>query len=541
MLSRGDRGPTGAALARLLTTFGPRRWAWLAFALLTVLSIVHVAWICDDAFISARVVDNFLSSRGLRWNAAERVQAYTHPLWLLWMIVARWLEDDAYWSLLGLSIATSAASVAAVVWTSRRPEAFFAAVAGTLALSKSFVDYSSSGLENPLSHLLLVLAWHEALRKPSPSLLKAAGLACLAALNRLDLLLVFTPPLLALARAQPSSLVRRVQWLLLGFAPLAAWQIFSLTYYGMLVPNTALAKLGTDLPRTALLDHGLAYLLQPTWNDPISLVLLLLGLPLGLLRGNSAIKAFCAGAVLYLGYVVWIGGDFMAGRFLSVPVLVSVLTLLELLPVPRLAFRFALGAAAVGLAWLPATPVWAALPPVPLEALDVSDTCLDGVCDERAFYGPFTNWRHTAIGAHPTHPWAERGRSWAKTPGQTRIAGAIGFRGFFAGPQVFIVDYFGLSDPLIARLPADPKLHVWKPGHGRRCIPLGYPEATRVGPSALADGSLRDYYGLIWLVTRGELWSTARFRAIWKLNTSESRFRGAFTCRNSAARDAAVR
>ncbi|MEI9935716.1 MAG: hypothetical protein WDO69_00695 [Pseudomonadota bacterium] len=542
MLSSSHPGLTRAAAKLRQAAFGPRRWPWLVFAVVTMLGVIHVAWICDDAFISARVVDNFLSLRGLRWNPPERVQAYTHPLWLLLMIVARWLEHDAYWSLLGLSIVTSALSVGAILWTNQRPEPFLAAVAGTLALSKSFVEFSTSGLENPLTHLLLVLLWWQALRKPSPSVLVASLLACLAALDRLDLLLLFLPPLFALTKAQPGSWVQRSKLLLFGFCPLAAWELFSLVYYGSLVPNTAVAKLGAALPRTVLLGHGLAYLLQPTWNDPLSLVLLLVGLPLGLLRGRGPIRAFCAGAVLYIGYVVWIGGDFMAGRFLSAPVLVAVLTLVELVPVPRVAVQLALGAAALALAQASPTPIWAApLPPARVEDFAVSHTCLEGVCDERAFYGPFSNWRRVEIGENPTHPWAVRGLAWSKTPEQTHIAGAIGFRGVFAGPEVFIVDYFGLSDPLIARLAPDPKLHPWKPGHLRRCIPLGYPEATRVGPSALADASLREYYGLIWLVTRGDLWSTERWRAIWKLNTSESRFKGSYTCRSSAPLDAPVR
>ncbi|MET0793000.1 MAG: hypothetical protein ABW061_15875, partial [Polyangiaceae bacterium] len=80
------------------------RWAWLAFALLTLALVLHTAWTCDDAFISARVVDNLVSFRGLRWNPAERVQAFTHPLWLLAMVVARCLVHDAYWSLLALCV-----------------------------------------------------------------------------------------------------------------------------------------------------------------------------------------------------------------------------------------------------------------------------------------------------------------------------------------------------------------------------------------------------------------------------------------------------
>lgn len=515
-----------------------RRAAWLGFFVVTMLAIVHVAWLCDDAFISARVADNFLSGFGLRYNPPERVQAYTHPLWLGLMIAARCVLHDPYWSLLGLSIFFSALSLAAIVWTTPRSEPFLAGVAVTLAFSKSFVEYQSSGLENPLTNLLLILSWREALRKPSPSLFKLSGLACLAALNRMDLLLLFAPPVLALSRTRASSWLERAKSLLLGFCPLAAWELFSLVYYGSLVPNTAIAKLGSDLPRTALLEHGLAYLLQPTWNDPISLLLLLTGLPLGLLRGTSPVRGFCAGALLYIGYVVWIGGDFMAGRFLSAPVLVAVLSLLELLPVPHAAVQLALGGVVLGLSFVPLRPIWAA--PLPAEPVDELwlDTCLDGVCDERAFYGGYTHWRHVQHGAGSMHKWATRGAEYAKTPDKVPIAGAIGFRGFFAGPAVFLIDYYGLSDPLLARLPPYPKYRNWKPGHGKRCVPAGYPEAVRFGPSRLEDAPLRQYYSLVWLATRGELWSLERWRAIWKLNTSESRFKGGYTCRAAEIADA---
>jgi len=512
--------------------------AWLACALVIVLAIVHRGWICDDAFITARVVDNCLSLRGLRWNPAERVQAFTHPLWLFAMLIARSLINDAYWSLLALSVLTSALCVGLLVWTRARSEPFFALVAVTLAFSKSFVDYSTSGLENPLTHVLLVLLWHELRRKPA-SLTRAASWVGLALLNRLDLALLFGPALLlVLFRDRNHSFPQRVRSVLVACAPLLVWQAFSLVYYGSLVPNTATSKLGTAPPRGQLLEHGLAYLLQPTWNDPLSLLLLCTGLPLGLARATGPLRALCLGAVLYMAYVLAIGGDFMAGRFLSAPVLVSVLSLIELLPVPHPALQGVPALAAVALQLVSATPIWTAALPLPETSRppEFTNTCLDGVCDERVFYAPYTQWRqvlHAQV--RPPHPWALLGSQWAAHPEQTRVSGAIGFRGYFAGPKAFLVDYYGLSDPLIARLPFDPSLRVWTPGHFKRCVPVGYPEATRLGPEALADPKLRAYYARIWLVTRGELWSGQRWRAIWQLNTSAARFAGKYACRVPSA------
>jgi len=39
-------------------------------------------WIGDDSLITFRSVDNFINGYGLRFNIGERVQSYTHPLWM---------------------------------------------------------------------------------------------------------------------------------------------------------------------------------------------------------------------------------------------------------------------------------------------------------------------------------------------------------------------------------------------------------------------------------------------------------------------------
>ena len=60
-----------------------RQLPWLLATVLFLLVLFHTAWLCDDAFILFRTADNFVHGQGLTWNVEERVQAYTHPLWLL--------------------------------------------------------------------------------------------------------------------------------------------------------------------------------------------------------------------------------------------------------------------------------------------------------------------------------------------------------------------------------------------------------------------------------------------------------------------------
>src|SRR5262245_6422538 len=54
--------------------------ALLALMFLAVL--VRTAWISDDAAITLRTVLNVTHGFGLTYNVAERVQTFTHPLWL---------------------------------------------------------------------------------------------------------------------------------------------------------------------------------------------------------------------------------------------------------------------------------------------------------------------------------------------------------------------------------------------------------------------------------------------------------------------------
>jgi hypothetical protein len=69
--------------------------------------LIRTAWICDDAYLTLRTVENAAAGHGLRWNVAERVQVYDHPLWLLILLSARLIARDTYFSTLGLSIGCS--------------------------------------------------------------------------------------------------------------------------------------------------------------------------------------------------------------------------------------------------------------------------------------------------------------------------------------------------------------------------------------------------------------------------------------------------
>ena len=59
-----------------------------AFAAIAAVS-VRLAWLGDDAYITLRSVENWVGGNGMRWNPADRVQTYTHPLWMLTLSLGR--------------------------------------------------------------------------------------------------------------------------------------------------------------------------------------------------------------------------------------------------------------------------------------------------------------------------------------------------------------------------------------------------------------------------------------------------------------------
>ena len=127
-----------------------------------------------------------------------------------------------------------------------------------LAFSKAYTDYSTSGLENPLTHILLLvflLVYLSNAAQPR-RILWLALLAALLMLSRLDVLLLIGPALAVALYRQRSW--QSVGWLVLGMMPLVLWELFALFYYGSLLPNTAVAKLNHDISHIDLAVRGTA-------------------------------------------------------------------------------------------------------------------------------------------------------------------------------------------------------------------------------------------------------------------------------------------
>lgn len=497
-MSPGGLAATRAALALLIV--------------LHALVVIRNAWLCDDAYITYRTVDNFVAGLGLRWNVDERVQAYTHPLWMFVIAAGYRLSGNIYWTALATSVACS---LLAVVWVAARVavSAWGAALAVcAVTLSSAFVDYSTSGLENPLTHLLLAGFLVRFLCRPldGANLGVLSLIASLAAVNRLDTLLLYLPAL-------SFALVRFRSWrglaiVAVGFLPLAAWELFSLVYYGFLFPNTAYAKLKLFLPREEVVAQGLRYLENSLRLDPVTLLSLAAGGVLALRRGARRGLPVFAGAALYLGYVVSVGGDFMAGRLLTAPLLCGVALLARADRLRRWSGAIAL-VTLLGIGLAAPNPSFLSGFRERIAYAELIEP--NGIADERRFYDPFTGLRSYAVhGGVPAHEWTRQGESLRRADVPLVLMSFNGFYGFAAGPGVHIVDQHGLSEPLLARIPP-PYRPDWRIGHVWRELPEGYWETLRTGLDQMADADLARYRAELLRITRGRIWSTERWGAIF--------------------------
>lgn len=540
---------------------------WACLMLLIGVAL-YKAWVTDDAYITFRTVENFVNGQGLTWNPGERVQVFTHTLWMFVMALAHAISGELFYTAIAINLLLTA--LAGWLFAFRLASSWHMASVGLIWLtaSRALTDYSTSGLENALTHLLLVLAL----------LTRRVWLSSLwvgmCILNHPDLALLVGPAWIALLWQRRS----RTIWIpvLAGLSPLFLWEAFSLFYFGALVPNTAYAKLNTGIPGIELAQQGLSYLLNSLVNDPATL-LGIVGAVVGSLilarlhneaegspRVAAPVAAWSIGVGLALIYVVLVGGDFMSGRFLT-PMLVVALGLFVSRSLP---IRPALACCVIPLILL-AVP-WTS-PLVERDYGAESSDAIDryGIADERAFYGLrgalWSSWTYPdkwpdpkafeeARWLHRHWPYdylldtlihigtLSRRDRWpprsATAPDGTPyrkvfVRGEVGFLGYHLGPDTHVIDYHALGDPLLSRLPMtrpDPVLAAflpqlvgreWRVGHYYRQVPIGYVRSIATGKNLIEDPQLREYYEVIRSVTRGALFDRDRLATILRLNLGQ--------------------
>lgn len=511
----------------LLSPAAGRTLAWALTLVLVVFILGQLAlnaWLSDDFFVGIRQVLNLLAGNEFSFNAGERVQTMTSPLWGLVMIGVVQTGGLFYGPMvfsLGLAMVAVLLIARRAQQVERAPGAILAL--GGLFLSRSFTDFSSGGLEGPLAFALIAVCVFSAMRLDPQAQPTAANFrrnflvfslaAGLLFLTRYDYAVLAGPAVLWVAwLVVRRGGVRELVWGAPALALVVAWLAFSTIYYGSPFSNTAFSKLATGLEGPLKHQYSWTYFLASLRFDAPGFVLMGVAAVFAAMSMRISSAAWMAGVALYLVYVYSVGGDFMVGRFFAAPIFASACVLAVAFPhreriaewwgaarerkadAARLAFT---AAAAAGLggsvlaALVAGSPAMRSLdlshhPFRDLAAYDYSDGAL--ILDEKHFYlarrqGLFADGHE----AYRRELEQVRRDKWtgpaAKVDGWAGVTfvdcGLAGEIGFAAGPDMYVFDSCALADPFLSKLPtyvphSGGRQADYRPGHFTRAEPPGY-------------------------------------------------------------------
>ncbi|HPD19247.1 MAG TPA: hypothetical protein PLF61_06255, partial [Candidatus Goldiibacteriota bacterium] len=381
--------------------------------------------------------------------------------------------------------------------------------------SKPFIDFSTSGLENPLLHFLFVLFFFFYIKnKFSPeNLLILTFITSLSAITRLDSILFYLPPLIYYV--YKTGYKKSLKPVILGITPFLIWEIFSIIYYGFPFSNTYYAKTHHSIPLTILLRSTGVYFLDILIRSPLTIIVIIIAILFTfLLKKEIKYILLSIGIIIYLSYISLIGCDFMSGRFLTVPFLISIciLSQYKIFEENKNLWLFSI-------VFIIFWGVYAK----PFQPLFYNGSMgfvlpYKGiVADEITYYYQYSSlYRKITYGYLPDNSWSTEGkRLRQKNEKFVNTNYGIGVLGYYAGPSVYILDKMALADPLLSRLPAYKYSRI---GHFKRIIPDGYLQTLYQNKNLIADKNLAEFYNKLNLIVRGPVFSKQRFIEIIKMN-----------------------
>ncbi len=326
---------------------GRTHWGVLQVGILAlpVVVLAVVAWthrsMFLDGYIYLHVVQNVLAGNGPVFNAGQRVEVFTSPLWMFILSVVCFITPLSLPSTaVDLGILFTVAGLALAVASSARlvrrakPDTFLLPLGAIVFVAVSPVwSLASLGLETGLMFfwlgccLSILVTWAGADGRDVPWWgVVVLGLGPLVRPELALDTLVFIAVLLFVDSSHRS---RRQQLGLLAwaFALPVAYEVFRMGYYGMLVASTAVAK-EASLPRPM---EGVKYFVDfitPYWLViPAGALLVGAFLPLseamrsrsGATRNRVVLLALPTAAALNAGYITLMGGDYVHARLLIGP------------------------------------------------------------------------------------------------------------------------------------------------------------------------------------------------------------------------------
>ncbi|GAB0157691.1 hypothetical protein CHRYSEOSP005_29730 [Chryseobacterium sp. Alg-005] len=233
--------------------FGYRIFFIISIVIFFLSCSYYYPFISDDSLISLRYVQRFLEGKGLSWNDGHPVEGYSNFLWILGVSALGKLGIDLIVSARIFGILCSLSTIWVILNYFRKQnikkEYVFLAVI-LLITTPCFAVWAIGGLEQPLYALLVTLIFIDVLRIVSSNNLKTIyplsvwlGLLALTRPDGFLFTIITSAFLLAINRQNKEKLLKiGIVTILIPALFLLSQLLFRYSYYGELVPNTALVK-----------------------------------------------------------------------------------------------------------------------------------------------------------------------------------------------------------------------------------------------------------------------------------------------------------
>ena len=482
----------------------PKR-TWLFLLYFVLLALVH-SWIGEDFLITVRSILNFIHGLGPVYNIGERVQAYTHPLWFFLMSGVIALTKEIFYSTVLVSVLFS---FLAVLLMSKAHEFekkpfYFIIFILFITFSSAFMDYTSSGLENPLGYLLfsgLIWCFYKNHYFYLPLL------AALLFLTRYDYLFIFVPFLIFYLIQPKQWKGKIVSFSISGFIVLS-WLVFSLYYYGSLFPSTYYAKTVNIYETIYTFRNAINYYKATMIRDFLTFlpfIFCFIFIRSRFLDKKDKLVVFSV--LPYLLYILWIGGDFMQGRFFAIPFFLTAPIFIKcvfrsyktfFVKPFRLIICVLLMKMSYSLLFYRSFPIveffigarnyW---PANELGILTVNERAV-------FFEKPFNYFNEVRIQINESYERWEKPQQGFKS---NFFCGYLGIAGLIMGKGSHVVDYCGLSDFFLATLKPS---YTPVPGHHKRQLPLGYMSTilSKGKVNYICDKNMREHWETVKEKTR---------------------------------------
>jgi arabinofuranosyltransferase len=503
------------------TTSGRKYETFTSLLLLLFMlsGVFTYGWVTDDAFINFRVVHNLLDGNGPVFNVGERVQVFTSPLWFALQAMGGAVGFELYhWSLFLGYFFSIALAVCFFLLASDSRHSLIASVliVGILLPSETFRTFQTSGLENSLVNLLLVLiVMKSSIRSSSADLLTFVFLCSLLLLTRLDQLFIILPISIYYFFSHPQPFLKKFAVSIAGVTPVLAWHGFSITYYGFLFPNTKYAKIG-GRDTFESLYYGVQYFSDFFLFEPAQFLMITF-FPLVVVykyaRKNWLVMALALGIIFQILYIATSASDYMRGRFMLSSLIVSTTMLLLILKDLQKS-DLNVTTKCIGIAILLVFAIYNKS----VVSLQVPNQH-SGVHNERDYYKEFLAVDWSNPHRYYNHPWAKDAQKLNDQHTGTTgvIIGVNGQRSFHISSNVKLVDLVGLPDAFIARCAVT---DASRAGHFKRDIPQEYLHEQLTGERI--DGWQDAHKEQLWrdlqiIISDKVLFSGQRFHAMQRV------------------------